>query len=209
MEENKQTTRDRFPSNSYTKIKPKTAVGAQDEKVTKVVKGKVKEKKKTFGEKLADAFIATDRKDIKEYFLFDVLIPGAKQAVEDLVHMILFNDKRTTKIQRKNGESRIRRVNVGYNSIFDDARSGTSARSNGLRTDLVFDSRIDAEEVLEAVQDRIEEYGFATMKYYYSLADMPTEHPMTKWGWRDVSEARISKTQEGYVLQMPRVIEVP
>lgn len=206
-EENKLTTRDRFPSNSYNSIKQKARVAAGETDIADkaVTKGAVKEKKKSFGEKIAEAFIATDRKDVKEYVIFDLLIPGAKNMIENVVHMLLFNDKPSGRIVRSNGESRVRRV--GYNSIYDERRRREGLigeRTRVASTELIFDNRADAEEVLVAVEDRIEEYGFATVKYFYSLADLSTDFTQTKWGWRDVAGADIIQTREGYLLKMPK-----
>lgn len=207
--ENKQTTREQFPGNSYSSLKQKpkarVAGSANDIAEKGVVKGQVKEKKKSLGEKIAEAFIATDRKDIKEYLIFDTLIPGVKNAIENAIHMLLFNDKPSAKINRSNGESRIRRV--GYNSIYDERRRREGLigeRTRVASTELIFDTRADAEEVLVAVEERIEEYGFATVKYFYSLADMTTDFTQTKWGWRDVDDADIIQTREGYLLKMPK-----
>jgi len=196
---------ERFPSNTYTQKK------TDPDEVLKVTTGKVKEKKKSLGERVAEAFIATDGRDIKDYFVFDVLIPGLKRAVEDLVHMVLYNDHKSGRVERKNGESRIRRVS--YSSVYGNSQKrdeALTARPKVSKTDLIFETRADAEEVLSMMADRVEDAGFATVKYLNALSDMPTDFTQTRWGWHDVSGASIVQTRDGeYLLKMPRVEEVP
>lgn len=202
----------RFPSNSsYSSIRPIAKGQPIENEPVKVVKGTVKEKKKSLAEKIADAFIATDGKDIGDYFLFDVLIPGLKRGVEDLVHMLLYSDKKSGKIERSRGESRIKRVE--YSSLYDRRRDEEEALTASVRASrnatLIFDTRKDAEDVLDMVADRIEDAGFATLKYYFSISGMPTDWTQTKWGWHDVSGAKILQNSDGrYVLKMPRLEEV-
>ena len=200
----------RFPSNSYSSIKPVArAKAAPEEEPTKVIQGNAKPKKKTIGERIADAFIATDSKDIKEYFLFDVLIPGLKRGVEDFIHMLLYNDKKAGRVTRSRGESRIRRVE--YNSLYDRRRDDDEMLSSRIRSqkkDLIFETREDAEEVLDMVADRIEDSGFATLKYLNAISGMPTDWTQSNWGWRSAAGASIVQGRGGYVLKMPKLEEL-
>ena len=199
----------RFPSNSYSSIRPVTKAKPADDIPNKAIKGQAKQQKKTFGERIADAFLATDGKDIKDYFLFDVLIPGLKRGVEDLIHMLLYNDKKSPRVTRSYGESRVRRI--GYNSIYDRRREDDEMLSQRLRAqkrDLIYETRQDAEEVLDMVADRIEDNGFATLKYLNAISGMPTDWTQTNWGWTSVAEASIVQVRDGWILKMPKLEEI-
>lgn len=210
VKENKPTTPSterKFPANNYTDIKPRAKEGE------KVVKGKVHERKQTFGERIADNFLAADGAEIKERFIFDWLIPGIKTIVEDLVHMLLYGDGGSPDIRRSRGKSEVRKV--PYNSIYDGRRRADDEYIPRKRTrtpELIFDRRADAEQVLSGMNEYIDDYGSASMKDFYSIAsevsegliDIPTDFQMTKWGWYDLTGAAVIHVRGGYMLQMPK-----
>lgn len=201
------------PKTAYSSVQPvaKGRAVTDDDVSGKVIKGKATEKKKSLGQRIADAFIATDSQSIKDYVLFDLLIPGLKTAVEDLVHMILFDGKGSSRADRKSS-SGVRRVR--YSQVFDDRRAldeMVPARAKVANTDIIFDTEEDALAVRRAVADRIEDTGFATVKYYFSEAGMPSNFTHTKWGWSDVNEVKAAKiihVRAGWILKMPRIEEV-
>lgn len=203
----------RFPSNSYSSIRT-VAKGKpekeQEEAPIKAVKGTVQQKKKTFGERIADAFISTTKTDIRDYFIFDVLVPGLKRGIEDFIHMVLYNDRKGGKVNRSRGESRIRRV--GYNSIYASSREDEPALSSQYRSgysDLTFDTQADAESYLSKMSDRIEDCGSLTLSYFNERAGFESEWPQNSWGWRTVAGAKIYKLSDGrWILKMPRLEEL-
>ena len=209
--------REEFPGNSYTSIKPRkeSDVPEKVEGKNKDNKGRVREKKRTVGERIADSFLATDKEEVREHLIFDWFIPGIKTIIEDLIHMILYGDasRGDGRIRRRDGESSLRRVN--YNSIYDDRRRRDDeyiSRRGSRKPELTFDRRSDAEQVLSGMSELIEDYGRATMKDFYNLVsevtygeiDIPTEYTMTRYGWSNLSAASITHVRDGYLLRMPR-----
>lgn len=209
-----------FPSNSsmgYSSIRSSGGIRrvsasnqAQDPPPEKVLDGDIKPEKKSLMKRIADAFIAVDAKDIKTYLIFDVLIPGLKRGAEDLLHMALYNDKKSERVTRSRGVSSIRRLE--YSSIRparDDEEVILNRKTLAGGTDLVFPTRQKAEEALDMVDERIKATGFATLKYYYTITRQPTEWPQEKWCWRSMDGATIVQTSNGgYVLRMPKLEEV-
>ena len=208
--------REEFPGNSYTDIKPRKeddiSKKPSDDKKNK---GRVHDRKKTVGERIADSFLATDKEEIREHLLFDWFIPGIKTIVEDIVHMILYGDaaRGDGRIRRDRGESSLRRVS--YNSIYDEKRRRDDeyiSRRGSRRPELTFDRRSDAEQVLSGVSELIEEYGQATMKDFYNIVsevtygdiDIPTDYTMTRYGWTNLSAASVVHVRDGYLLKMPK-----
>lgn len=198
----------RFPSNSYSSIKPIKKAAKEEEAVTPIASG-VKPKKKSFGERLADAFINTDGKTLKNYLIFDVLVPGLKKSFEDVIHMMLYGSKQSGRVVRTRGESRVRRVPIGgYNSIYnsDDDMLGTKVRAP--YEDLIFPSREMAEKAQQMMAQRIAESGFATLKYYNSICGRETDFTQTGWGWYSMTGSSVYPVRDGFVLKMPRLEEV-
>ena len=216
MPDEQKETNKKFPSNDYTDIKPlrREPVHKTDKDGEIIAKGKVREKKRTVGERIADNFLATDGGELKEHFIFDWLIPGIKTIVEDLVHMLLYGDGASPDIRRSRGRSEVRRV--PYNSIYDGRRRRDEEviPRRGTRTpELIFDRRADAEQVLCGMNEYIDDYGTVSMKDFYSIVsevsegeiDIPTDFQMTQWGWYDLSGANVVQVRGGgYLLRMPK-----
>lgn len=202
----------RFPSNSsYSSIRAsaKPAKSEESEERITPIEGTVKPQKKPLLKRIADAFVATDGKDIKDYLVFDILIPGVKRGLEDVVHMLLYNDKKSPRINRTRGESRVRRLE--YNSIYDRRRDEDemlNARTASGQADLIFVTQDQAEAALDMVADRIEDRGFATLKFYNTITKQPTDWTQEHWGWRSVAGAKVTPVRTGWVLKMPRLEEI-
>ena len=201
-----------LPGNSYTKISPKNPDPKKPDKPGKDKKGRVSEKKKTVGERIADNFLATDGEEIREHVLFDFLIPGIKNIIEDIVHMILFGGRSDSRISRDRGESRPRYVE--YHRA-DERRKRDDeyiSRRGTRHPELIFTRRSDAEQVMSGMMECIEDYGKATLKDFYNIVfevsegeiDIPTDYTMTRYGWYDLKTARVTHVREGYLLQMPK-----
>lgn len=209
--------KEEFPGNSYTSIKPRKEddILKPVDKDEKKSKGRVKEKKKSITERIADNFLATDKEEIQERFVFDWLIPGIKSLIESIVHMILYGDASVGdgRIRRSKGESSLRKIE--YNSIYDERRRRDDAyvsRRGSRHPELIFARRIDAEQVLSGLCEYIDDYGKATMKDFYNIVfdvtegeiDIPTEYTMTRYGWTDLSAASVVHVRDGYLLRMPK-----
>jgi len=205
-----------FPGNSYTDIKqkkvPETSSSAPAKKSDK---GRVKEKRKSIGERIAESFLATDKEEIREHLLFDWIVPGIKTVIEDIVHMILYGDasRGDGRIRRDRGDSKLRKI--PYNSIYDDPRRRDDAyiaQRGSRRPELIFDRKSDAEQVLSGMCEYIDDYGKITMKEFYNLVsevtdgdiDIPTSYTQTRYGWYDVSNVSVVHVREGYLLRLPK-----
>lgn len=216
MEEQKKKN-DEFPGNSYTNIKPRPQdVPKPADKKDGAKKGRVTEKKKTIGERIADNFLATDKEEIQEHVLFDFIIPGIKTIIEDIVHMILYGGDGDSRIRRDRGESRPRYVS--YDRKYEDRRSRDEyvPHRASRHPELIFNRRSDAEQVLSGMCEYIDDYGKATLKDFYNVVfevtdgdiDVPTDYTMTRYGWRNLAQASVVKVRDrgrdGYLLRMPK-----
>lgn len=199
--------KERLPGNAYTQIKPKGPAPDKALATSEKKKIKAKEKKRTFGERIAENFLNLDHEQIRDRLLFDWLFPEIIATIDDVLRMIFFGDR--------NGGGRSRRSErgrSGYNSIYDERKRerererGDPTRQNFKRIRLVFYTRQDAEEVLDELRESLEESsgGYVTVKELYSLTEMPTNYAMNKWGWYDLEDAMITRENDDYILEMPR-----
>ena len=71
--------------------------------------------------------------------------------------------------------------------------------------DILFDSRGDAEAVLDTMNDIIDRYGTVSVADLYDLAQVPNDNfTMNRYGWTNISGAYAHRVRDGYILKLPR-----
>lgn len=198
---------DEFPSNSH---KSKEIKRTEVVKREKIIKGKVRKKQPSLGKKMKEEFISTDSRSVLSYLLEDVFIPAAKETIANLVSggvdMILFGGSGDHSRSSYKGKSR-----VSYESYYDrksDRYSSRNRRSTQYLDDIVFDNRSEAEDVLTALLEDIDEYGLTTVGNFYDLVGERTNPSDFKWGWETLRSARVDRVRDGYIIGLPRPIAV-
>lgn len=200
---------ERYPSNVYRNVasRPLNQEPPKKEEPKPVAKGKLK--KPSIKERLTDSFLAANGEDIKERVIFDWVIPGVKNILEDIVHMLLFGDKPDPRIIRSRGESKI--GGIPYNKYYNDDRRRKDEyipRSRSRDPEVIFTTRSEAEDVLTRLFDIVSTYGRATVKDLYSMSDMPTDFAMSNWGWRNLTGSSVIEVRGGYLLKLPKTEEL-
>ena len=194
------------PNSHKSKAEQKEA--AAEKKIEKVVSGTVKtrENKKR---KFADVFISEDAANVKSYVVMDVIVPAFKKLVYDIftdgIDMILYGGTKGSK--RKSGDR------VSYRSYYDDRygdrrdRDRRDSRSPRFDyDDLVFDTRGEAETVLEHMRDTIERYRMVTVADMYDMADLTAPYTSNKYGWTSLRTAEVKRVREGYIIDLPKAM---
>lgn len=177
------------------------------EKVEKIVKGAVKSKKKN---SLLSLFVSDEVVDIKSYIVYDILIPTVKKAVSEIVtngiDMMLYGE--IDKSRKSSTSSR-----VSYRSYYDrnDRERQTDrarARTGGgyKYDDVILETRGEAEDVLNRMDELIEIYGMASVADLYDLVGISGQYTDNKYGWTDLRSAISVRVRDGYLLKMPRAI---
>lgn len=195
-------------SNKYKKEQEEKK--KEEKKLTSVVIAGAKTKKKSEMAKLSDIFISEDIHNVKSYVFLDVLVPAIKKAISDIVtngiDMILYGDSGQSD-RKRSGASK-----VSYGSYYRsdrdrDRRESVRARSGFDFDDIVFDNRGDAESVLTAMEDVIDQYGVVSVGDLYDLADVSTNnYAINKYGWTDLRSAEVVRTRDGYMIKLPRAL---
>lgn len=182
---------------------------SEKKKAEKVISGAVKPKKKGEIQKFADVFISEDVGNVKSYIFMEVLVPAVKKAISDIVtngvDMILYGETR----QKKN--SNTTKVSYGkyYGNGGDQERRSSSYRQSG-RTgfdydDIIFETRGDAESVLDAMNEIISQYGVVSVGDLYDLAAVSTDNfAVNKYGWTDIAGCKAVRVRDGYILKLPK-----
>lgn len=183
---------------------------AEEKRVSKVVKGNVKLKKKSELTKLADVFIAEDVSNVKSYLFMDVLVPAAKKMIRDIVvegiEMVLGTTGRSGK---SSGGAKVSYARY-YDRDRDDRRSSDRpmARSRFDYDDIVFESRGEATDVLDEMDNVIKAYGYVRVADLYDMANLSQPYTSNKFGWTSVANAEIVRVNGGYIIKLPRAMAI-
>lgn len=191
-----------YPSNSH-----KAREEVAEKKVEKVVSGKTSTKKKSGIRKLSDTFLGEDVSNVKSYIFSEVLLPAAKKLVSDIVtngtNMLLYGE-----IKNKKGNS----SKVSYSRYYDDrSRDYRSpvVRNNFDYDEIIFETRGDAEAVLDAMYDILNQYKVVSVAELYDLASITTHnYTCNNYGWIDLRGSSVVRVRDGYILKLPRALAI-
>lgn len=191
-----------YPSNSH-----KAREEVAEKKVEKVVSGKTSTKKKSGIRKLSDTFLSEDVSNVKSYIFSEVLLPAAKKLVSDIVtngtNMLLYGE-----IKNKKGNS----SKVSYSRYYDDrSRDYRSpvVRNNFDYDEIIFETRGDAEAVLDAMYDILNQYKVISVAELYDLASITTHnYTCNNYGWVDLRGSSVVRVRDGYILKLPRALAI-
>ena len=121
--------------------------------------------------------------------------------------MVLYGEKKGSRTSRVGNRSI-----VNYNSISNGPRReerrtvSSNTRARHSFDDIVLSSRGEAEEVISHLVDLTIDYGQASVSDLYDLIGITGNFTDNKYGWTDLSSASVSRTRDGYVLNLPRTI---
>lgn len=200
-----------YPNNSHSAREKSTATaaGKTEKKLDKVVTGAAKTKKKSEARRFLNIFVPDDAENVKSSILSDVIVPGVKAAIADVISIVLFGD--TGRIgSRKSGGSRI-----AYQKYYDDRRDdrreyGRPRAAVGFEyDDIIFETRGDADLVLDQLESAIAKYEVASVADLYDLAGVTCRnYTANRYGWSDIQSAKVVRTSEGYVIRLPRAVQI-
>lgn len=205
-----------YKSNSHRskEKKKETKEVAEKKKVEKVTNGKVKTKKKSNITKFSDVFFADDITSVKDYIIDEVILPTAKRALSDIVtngiDMLLYGETRSRKKERGS--------RVSYTSYYERDRDRDydrdRERERGRRRvrngydydDIILESRGEAEDVLERMDDLLDAYGIVSVADLYDLVGIQGNYTDNKYGWTSLRNADIQRLRDGYLLKLPKAL---
>ena len=184
------------------------------EKVSPIVKrDQVVSTKKPLGKKFAETFMTEDAKDVKSWLLMDVIIPGVKNTILDILSMMFFGevDNRRRGRRRRDDDRR------DYSSYYSGGSSSSRDRrdSRRRRDDSYYDSddrvdfrnmvlrnRDDAEDLIEEMRRRIKVEGSVSVATLLDLIDVPGRYTDNNWGWDDERDIGIRRVSSGYLIDV-------
>lgn len=196
---------DEFKGNSHKQKEEK-------KEIKQITSGKVVKKEKSLGKKVGQSLLGDDSKDVGSYILHDVLIPALKDTISDMVtggiEMLLFG-KSSNRTRSRGSTSKYGKVNYSSYSSSPSERAGAHKISNRGRNkhdfdEIVLESRGEAEDVISHLVDLVDDYGMASVADLYDLVGIASSYTDNKYGWTNLSSAGVSRTRNGYLLNLPR-----
>lgn len=197
-----------YPSNSnLSKSKPQEpASPPEPKKIECVVRGKVHRRQDNRFTKLLALFLPTDIEDIPGHILKDVLIPQVRDGLFDIVKTCLYGGSAPG--NRKSSPA----SRVSYRSYWDGPRDRTeerpAQRSAYTYDDIFFDNRGEAEDVLVRMCELLDQYQIVTVADLYDLVGETGSYTDNRYGWTDISMAKVEYCREGYYIHLPRPMPI-
>lgn len=180
------------------------------EQIPKVVEGQVKVRKRSRIRRFADLFLAEDIGSVKDYVIFDILIPAVKDTIVNLIN----NTTEMLAYGRVKGKSTKASSYISYNSYSKPSTPAPIARPRVANSfdDIIFESRGEADMVLDTLRECVDQYGQVTVRDFLDAVGMSeagyTNYTQNNYGWKDLRDAYVSRIREGYLLVMPRVMQL-
>lgn len=183
------------------------------EKIQPVInKNQVVSTKKPFGKKISETFMTEDAKDIKTWLIMDVLIPGVKSTILDIISMMFFGELSSS---RNRSSSRSRNGRTNYSSIYRDSydrnERNRRRRDDSYESDdnvdfrnIVLRERRDAERLIEEARRRIRDSSSQAISIaeLLDLIDAPSRYTDCNWGWDDERDIGIRRVSSGYLIDV-------
>lgn len=193
-----------YKSNSHRSRELQKA--APEKRAGKIVTGDVTIKKKNEIQKFAGEFISEDLNNVGSYIWNDIIVPNIKDTFFNIftngLGMLLFGDRnRGTK-----GPASSKRSYSDYYKSDRDRHivEDTRARSRFDYDDIIIRSRGDAESVLYEMEDYIDRYKYVTVLDLYDFLGRTAPFTAERYGWTDISNARLRHVRDGYKLDLPK-----
>ena len=178
------------------------------EKIEKIISGTAKVKKNNV-RKLTNTFFAEDLNTVTSNLKEEVFIPGLKKLLVNLLKDgvdILFNGS----VSRSGNKDRFIGDRVSYDRFSSDRnREPIRTTSRFSYDDIEYESRADAERVLDYMYRVIKAYGFVTVAEMYEMVERTAPFTANNYGWTDISTAYVDRVYGGgYVIRLPRAMPI-
>lgn len=181
--------------------------------IKKIVKNGTKKRKKSEISKIATSIISEESKSIKDYAIYEVIVPVIKDTIASLVKgsidMIFYGEVRNSSSSRGGRNSGTSKVS--YNKFYEDGSTSKNRRDtrNPNRysyDDVLFDTREDASEVLVNMDDIIDQYGVVTVADLFDLSGITGNgYTDQNYGWTSTRSASVERNRDGdYFIKMQR-----
>lgn len=182
-----------------------------EKKVQPVTTGVVTKRPKTLGQKFAEFFFEDMTfKEATRMFINDRLLPDLKDGLYSMFDGFL----ETMFYGRVKPSQKSGRINGSYTSYSSYSKNEKPYRSTANRVannfdDIIFESRADADAVLEELCNMCEQYKEVSIGDFYDAARVSRNgFTDNNFGWTSLQGAYVSRGRGGWIVNMPKVKEL-
>ena len=185
----------------------------EDYKLEKVAKGGVKKTQPSSLQKFTKAFIPEDSKSIKDYIIEES--PGLIKSFLRRLFQSLLDSYLPENVKYMSTRSGFgsRNSNTPYNTIRVGSSSGGGIKPRNTNAvyeyeNITFEIFDDAVEVLDQMYECLARYEKVRVFDLYELAGVAPKATDRNYGWSDLSGVKIIPTAEGWIIDLPRAIQL-
>lgn len=177
-----------------------------EKRAEKVVSGEVTRRKKTGFDKFVGDFIEKDINSVFDHMIHEVLLPALKNTIADAftngLNMLLFGESGNPR--RKTGSN----SRVSYRSCYEDARRPVRSSQRAVYDydDVLFDSRGEAERVLDELDEVLSRYRMVKVADFYEAAGLESVETDYNYGWTSLRSASVIRVNDKFMIKLPRAI---
>ena len=179
----------------------------EEKKITPVAQAKGTRKRNKF----VSSVLAEEASDVKNTIVGDVLIPALKKTIVDAVtnsiEMLIYGSTGHTKKTSGRSSYSYR----PYSSLYDDRdrRERRDYRSASYDfEDPVFETRGEAEVVIDSMYDVLDRYKVVTVADFFDLVGEVGKYTDNKFGWTRLDGISVVRVRDGYVIKLPRALAI-
>ena len=186
-------------------------------KIQRVINTEVKTRRRSLSRRFSDIFFDQDAGDIKSYLFIEVFVPAIKNLILDIVNQGLgmkFYGSGRAYSNRSNGGNNQK---TPYGSFFRPQSSQNNSPSKSRVEysrvshdfdDIILESKGEADQVIDILNEAISQYGQATVADLYDAVGKTTSFTDNSFGWFDLKRARSVRVRDGYLLDLPRPVSL-
>lgn len=202
-------------SHKYKAEKAKEEIPAQKrkDKISPVInRDKIVSTKKPLSKRFSETIMGEDTQNIKSWLIMDVIIPGIKNTILDMLSMMFFgeitsrsrvdhkrNDRADYRSYYRRGSYNIRDME---NSRRHNDRDYYDSDDQVDFRNIVLRDRYDAEKVINSMRNRIRDNGSASVADLLDLIDVVGRYTDNNYGWDDERDIGIRRVSSGYLIDV-------
>ena len=205
-----------YPANSKRSrvTPPKTDTPVKE--VKKVTTGAVIQRNQSMFRRMIASLVSTESsQSVGEYLMLEVLIPAAKNMIVDTIEQaanrFFYGDSRPrgTTTGARPGYTSYNRIHSSAPLTTPGVRSiSQRTRTNHEFSEVILETRGEAEDVIDGLRILIEQYEVATVADLYDLLGASGNFTDNQWGWYDLRSASVRHVRQGYLLVLPRTVQI-
>lgn len=187
------------PEGSY----PGNSDRAKEKKeITPVAKARVK--RESTARKVVGEIIKEDARSVGETVLWDVVIPTVKNLISDTVirgiESMLYGDSRPRSRNNYSDYSGYSRPKGSRDRPAERRERRSARQAEPERNEIIFDTRSDANDVIDRMSDIIDQYGQASLADLNALIGASSNFIDDNWGWTDMGSFNVRQVRDGFML---------